>query len=265
MYLNLIFLLFPFKKLMKLFRLFIFCLPLLYSCRSLNPSVMFQAGKDYPYAQPDTSMKVQSEYKLSPFDELELHIYSNNGYKLVDVTTTSTTGAVNSLLLNYTIESDGFVKLPLLGRVELRGMTIKEAEKLLEEKYVTYYNAPFVILKVLNRRVLVFRGEGGNATAVPLVRDNMTLIEALAGAMGVSATGKAYNIKLIRGNLKNPQVYKIDLSTLEGMKQADLQLQANDIIYVEPSRNIADSIVVKISPVIGLLTTILLTITILSK
>ncbi|MBK5284190.1 MAG: polysaccharide biosynthesis/export family protein [Bacteroidia bacterium] len=227
---------------------------------------MFKTEKNYPFSQPDSvATKAGSEYKLSPFDEIELHIYSNNGYKLVDVTSNSTTNGLINSLIKYSIESDGFVKLPLLGRMELKGMIIKDAEKMLEEKYNAYYNNPFVILKILNRRVIVFRGEGGSAAVIPLTNDNMSLIEAVAAASGIAITGKSYKIKLIRGNLKNPQIFEIDLSTVDGMKKADLQLQANDIIYIEPTRNISESILVKISPVIGLLTTVLLTISIFQK
>ena len=248
---------------MKRFFLIIFLLPLLFSCRTLNPSVMFKTGKNYPFMQTDsTAMKVQSEYKLAPYDEIELDIYSNNGYKLVDIT--GNAGGGNSSQVNYNLESDGFVKLPLLGRLNMQGMTVIEAEKMLEEKYKAYYNSPFILLKVLNRRVFIFMGEG-SALVVPLLKDNMTLIEALASAGGIPRTGKAYSIRLIRGSLKNPGIYKIDLSSIDAMKKADLQLQSNDIIYIEPTRNISESILVKISPALGLLTTILLTIAIFHK
>lgn len=251
---------------MKRFWLIIFCLPLLFSCRSLNPSIMFKTEKDYPYIKPDSvSAKIISEYKIAPFNDLELNIFSNDGYKLVDITPGSGAAGVNNSLIKYSVEADGFVKLPTLGRVQLQGLTIREAEKLLEEKYAAYYNKPFILLKVLNRKVIVFHGSGGSSSIVALNNDNMNLLDALASTSGIAVTGKAYNIKLIRGNLKNPVIYQIDLSTIEGMRQADLQLQANDIIYVEPTRNIAESVLVKISPVIGLLTTIVLTIAIFAK
>jgi polysaccharide export outer membrane protein len=60
-------------------------------------------------------------------------------------------------------------------------------------------------------------------------------------------------------------VYLIDLSTIEGMKEADLQLQSNDIIYIEPTRNLADTVLVQISPILGLFTTILLSIALFNK
>jgi polysaccharide biosynthesis/export protein len=244
--------------------LFFVAISLFYSCRTINPSVMFKTGKDYPYTQPDSVSKtVQSEYKIAEYDELELYIYTNNGYKLVDITGAVAASTTNTV--RYLVEKDGFAKLPQLGRVALKGYTVMEAQKVLEEKYSTYFNNPFVMLKVVNRRVYIFTGEGGSGAIVQMSRDNMTLIEALAQAGGISEKGKAYKIKLIRGDLKNPKVYLIDLSTIEGMKEADLQLQSNDIIYIEPTRNIADTVLVQISPILGLFTTIFLTIALLNK
>ena len=42
-------------------------------------------------------------------------------------------------------------------------MTVREAELMLEEKYTKYYNKPYVQLLVVNRRVVVFPGGGGDA------------------------------------------------------------------------------------------------------
>ena len=115
-------------------------------------------------------------------------------------------------------------------------MTLREAGLYLEEAYSEYLNNPMVRLQVMNKRVTIFPGgSGGSAKVINLVNNNTTLIEALALAGGIN-DGKAYKIKLIRGDLKNPTIYQIDLSTVEGLKQADLVLQANDIIYVEPAK-----------------------------
>ena len=247
-------------------RLVLFCLAtsLLYSCRTFNPSVMFKTSKDYQFAEPDSAARlVQSEYKLSEYDQFELYIYTNNGYKLVDIAVGASSTPLN--ILRYNIEKDGFAKLPQLGRVFLKGYTVREAEKVLEEKYTTYFNNPYVVVKVTNRRVYFFSGEGGKGLIVEMKADNMTLIEAIAQAGGISETGKAYKIKLIRGDLKNPKIYLIDLSTVEGMKAADLQLQSNDIIYIEPTRRVGESLLVQISPLVGLLTTIVLVAAIFNK
>jgi polysaccharide export outer membrane protein len=75
----------------------------------------------------------------------------------------------------------------------------------------------------------------------------MNLLEVLALAGGVDGGGggagavyryggKTSNIRIIRGDLKNPQIEQIDLSTIAGMRRANLQMEPNDIIYIEPVR-----------------------------
>jgi polysaccharide export outer membrane protein len=76
----------------------------------------------------------------------------------------------------------------------------------------------------------------------------MNLLEVLALAGGVDGNGgggaggvyryggKTSNIRIIRGDLKNPQIEQIDLSTIAGMRRANLQMEPNDIVYIEPVR-----------------------------
>lgn len=114
------------------------------------------------------------------------------------------------------------------------------------------------MIRVLNRRVLVFPGTGGTGRTVQLTNENMSLIEALALAGGLTQTGKAYKIKLIRGDLRNPKVMLIDLSTIDGMRQSNMLLQANDIIYVEPVPRYSQEILSQLAPIIGIITSLAL-------
>ena len=77
----------------------------------------------------------------------------------------------------------------------------------------------------------------------------------MAGGFNNDASGK--NIRLIRGDLSNPQVQVIDLSTIEGMAKANLEIQPNDIIYVEPVRRPFAESLKDIVPVLSLLTSVL--------
>lgn len=227
-------------------------------CRALNPSVMLKTGKDYKYAQFPPTPPI--EYRVAPNDELSINIYTNDGFKLIDLTNMAElqTKLGNNTGLKYTIEFDGTVKLPLLGRQKLQGMTLREVETFLEEKYSAYYNKPYALVQVTNRRVIIFPGSEGSAKVVELKSENTTLLEALAMAGGIAGSGKAYQVKLIRGDLKKPDVYLIDLSTIEGMKQADLVLQANDIIYIEPQLRIGRDIMGEIMPYLSFITTIVI-------
>jgi len=227
------------------------------ACNPLNPSRMMKTEKDFKFSTPPSESS--KEYKVSPNDIVEFRIFTNDGFKLIDLTSVGTqNNAYISNTLNYQVEFDGNIKLPILGRIPMKGMTIREAELMLEDKYAAYYNKPFVLLRVINKRVIVFPGSGGDAKIVNLTNDNTTLLEALALAGGITTTGKAKKVKLIRGELKNPEVYLLDLSTIEGVKQADIVMQANDIIYVDPIPNISKGIVAEITPVISIITSFLL-------
>lgn len=245
---------------MRKLLLLLFILPF-FSCRTLNPSLMFKTGNDYSYATDSIKTK-SSEYLIAPQDHIEIKIFTNDGFKLVDVTQ-NTIGVNQSVY--YLVEPDGSVKLPLIGKIQLKGMTIHDAERLLEEKYTFYFVTPFVILRVTNRQVLIFPGDGGTGTVVNLPNENTTLLEALTIAGGVHARGKAYNIKLIRGDLKNPQVFLVDLSTMEGIKKSNLIVQAKDIIYVEPSPEYSTKVLAQITPYVSILTTVLLVFNLLKK
>ncbi len=234
---------------------------LITSC-NINPSLMFKVPKDYQYSSDQTIGNI--EYRISPNDIIGFNVYTNDGFKLVDLTT-SAVAASNPMTNNpggnqtqFLVEPDGQVKLPIIGKIKISGMTVREAEKSLEQQYTTYYNKPFVMIRVMNRRVLVFPGTGGTGRTVSLDNENMHLIEALALAGGITTTGKAYKIKLIRGDLRNPKVMLIDLSTVEGMQKSNLLLQANDIIYVEPVPRYSQEILQQITPVVGIITSLIL-------
>jgi polysaccharide export outer membrane protein len=229
-----------------------------FSSCNINPSVMFKVPSNYEYAVDQTIGNV--EYRISPNDIVSMSVYTNDGFKLIDVTTSaesiSSRGGMgmNNLSFQYLVEPDGNIKLPIIGKLKLAGFTIREAEKTLEAQYANFYNKPFVILKVVNRRVTVFPGTGGSGRVVNLENESTTVIEALALAGGITNTGKARKIKLIRGDLRNPKVILIDLSTIEGLKEGNLLLQANDIIYVEPVPRLSQEVLTQIAPIVGIIT-----------
>lgn len=245
---------------MKKILLPIILLTILTSCKVFNPSQMLCTDSNFKYSDFPANQKTVDEYKIVPNDELSFRLFTNRGEKIIDPMSESSTniGMTSNIGLTYIVEFDGQIKLPVLGRVPISGLTLREAEKMLEEKYVIYYNQPFVQIRVMNNRVIVFPGgQGGNAKVLTLLNANTTLIEAIAQAGGI-IDGKAKKIKLIRENSQNSQVYYIDFSTLEGYKKGNIILQANDIIYVDSRDKIPQKILENITPYLSLLSTALL-------
>ena len=80
------------------------------ACKPLNPSIMFKTPKDYEYAE----LKVENqevEYKIAPNDILSFRLFSNNGFRLVDITNNSDGRTQQMRQLNegitYLVEHDG--------------------------------------------------------------------------------------------------------------------------------------------------------------
>ena len=229
------------------------------SCRLLYPNEMFKQ-KDYQFFE--LAKKKVEEYVIAPGDELTLEVFSRDGFKLVDVlggsfagqsTGTPTTTTTSTIRHTYLVDKEGFVKLPVLGMFYAKGYTQNELETQLAQRYAALFVNPFVILKVSNRRVFVFRGEV--ASVVELNNAPTSLPEVLAKAGGLNRQLKAYKIKIIRGDLANPEVRIINLSTLEGLRTADLTVQSNDIIYVEQKRTVINDGLILLTPIFTTFTT----------
>jgi polysaccharide biosynthesis/export protein len=243
------------------------------SCKVLYPNEMFKQ-KDYQFFE--LAKKKIEEYVIASGDQLKIQVYSRDGFKLVDVlggnTTTigsggqqgvsTTTTNTEATAISFLVDKEGFVKFPVIGEMFVKGYTQSELESILAQRYSSLFVNPFVILKVSNRRVLVFKGEV--ASVIPLNDEPTTLIEVLAKAGGLNRYNKAGNIKLIRGDLRNPQVRIIDVSTLEGIRKADMIVQSNDIVYIPLRHRAFTDIVQDVAPIVTILSTTVTVVTLVN-
>ena len=237
-------------------------LVLISSCdKYLYPDRMLRIGRDFEYSK--FSDVIDTEYRIAPNDRIAARVFTNDGAGMINISAggSSTVGGVTSIAIK--VESDGFAKLPLFGRVYIEGLTIRQAEMLIEDKFSEFYNNPFVLLEVSNRRITIFAGS--NTSVVPLLNDNTTLFEVLAQTGGIPSRGKAHKIKVIRGDLKNPVIYLIDLSTLSGMRNANLVMQANDIIYIEMRNDYITRSLSELAPYIAIVSTLVSTVAIVTQ
>jgi polysaccharide export outer membrane protein len=238
---------------------FTFLILLLQSC-GINSSLMLKTPKDYEYAKIEIdSVKADEEMMIDINHQLKFQFFTNNGQKVLDIVSGGAgTGAAQTLnssnSLTYSILNDSLVKLPVIGEVNLVGMTIREAQHYLEEKYSAYYVEPFVLITIMNNRVIVFPGSGGEAQVVYLKNNNTTLLEAIALSGGIAERGRAKHIKLIRKNADGQrEVFLIDLSTIEGLQYTDLVVQNGDYIYIEPVPELGKEFLKDIAPIFSLI------------
>ena len=237
-----------------LFSIFVFS-----SCKIFRSNLMLRTPKDFVYDKLVDSLS-RLDYKIAPNDAMICRVLPNNGYKLIDLASAGS-NTFRTPDLDVTVNSSGDIKMPSVGLVHVAGLTMQQAEALLEKLYSDQYVDPFVTIRITNRRVIVFPGNGGAAKVVPLLNNNMTVIESLASAGGIQEDAKAYKVKLIRNNpdpTQKPFVYLMDLSRIEGVVVANSKVQAGDIIYAEPRYRPFATVVREVTPLLTLATTVLL-------
>jgi len=214
---------------------------------------MFRTGDDFTFSEFRPSEK---EYKIQPYDKLSINITTNAGYQLIGIGESRNLG---NREIEYLVEFDGLVKVPTLGRIPIEGLTIREAESMLEEKYSKYYQNPFVFIKVTNRKVIIFKDGGTTGSVINIPEENFTIVEALAMSGGLSNISKSYRIRLIRGELsENPEVFIYDLYDLKKLQEQNIYLEANDIIYIESKPRYVSKVLTEINPYLSLISTVLL-------
>ncbi len=210
------------------------CIPfllLLASCGSYRQNILFKVD--------DSSLKPQVQeaernYVVRPNDVLTLSVYTNQGEKIIDPNLESfnekSSQAAPVPPTSYLVDISGVVRFPLIGPVNVDGLTLRQAEELLAKEYDRFYHESYVVLQFINKRVVVLGAPGGRV--IPLSNDNIRLTEVLALADGIGPDGRANNIRIIRGET----IMVADLSTLDGYRKGNLIVQPGDVIYVEPVR-----------------------------
>ncbi|WP_205501630.1 polysaccharide biosynthesis/export family protein [Rufibacter psychrotolerans] len=244
------------------------------SCNVYRQNILFRTEGDVNTELLRASMaEAGRNYRIQPNDILDIRIYTNKGEILVDPNNflrleLSQSGSGNrGGVLNqqntrnqeppqYTVLPNGEVKVPMIGFVQVQGYTIAQADSVFQSKFETYYRDTYVYSQVVSRRVVVLGATGGSV--IPLAHENVNLIEVLALAGGVPDNGKAQNIRLIRDIASDkPIVQVVDLTTIAGLQKANLKIQPNDVVYVEPVRRVFNESLRDVLTVLGAVTNVL--------
>jgi len=142
--------------------------------------------------------------------------------------------------MEVVIAPDGVITYPLIGRIEVAGLTYPELLKLMERELSEYYQEPSIavnVVKVSNQKVFVL-GEVQNP-AVLQIENDLSVVEALTRTGGISQDAKTSNLLLIRGGIDEPTLLTIDIAQLlkNGDMTQNIYLQRGDILLV-PSKTI---------------------------
>ncbi len=202
--------------------------------------------KNMVYLQEDsthiTNIYEQNVPKIQPSDILTIVVTAADPkvpapFNPVNSMGTASISQQTDLALRptYTVDSEGYVFLPILGKVHLAGMTRIEAIDKIRTELIQYIKDPGVNINFNNFRISVL-GEVARPGSFILPTERVTILEALGMAGDLTIRGVRQNVMLIREVNGQKTVNRLDLTKRNVLNSPYYYLAQNDVIYVEPNK-----------------------------
>jgi len=180
------------------------------------------------------------EYILQEKDELYIVISSLDDPNASIFTTSSPSSGstiaidpYSASLNSYEVSVEGFIQMPVIGNIYVKGKTLAEVNKMIKESLIQILSQPFITIKLINRYVSVL-GEVQNPGRYTYTQDKLTVYDAIALAGDISIFGNRSEVSLTRNeNGKNTLVI-LDLTSPEILKSPYLYVRPMDMIYIKP-------------------------------
>ncbi len=217
----------------------------LVSCRSTKQLSYLQSISD---SASGTLATVPHAVKLAPHDELEIVVTSivpeaTAEYNLPAVNTNRQTTAAstttktkeNTLQQTYIVDPEGRIDFPIIGSLEVAGMTTSELKAKLTELISERVRDPQVMVRLKNFKVNVM-GEVGEPKAVEVTTERFTIFDALAAAGDMTEYGRRDNVLVIREDGDSIRYTRLDLRDASVTTSPCYYLQQNDVVIVEPNQ-----------------------------
>jgi polysaccharide export outer membrane protein len=212
------------------------------SCGSTRNLVYFH---DLPGQGKYTEeIKNKVEPKIQADDQLSITVSSLNPESNILFNTgvmPSTTGIAsagatpNRTNEGYLVDKDGFINFPVLGKVQLSGLTKEEATAKMTAEITKNIKNPIVNIKFLNFRITVI-GEVNRPSTFLVPSERVNILEAIGLAGDLTPYGKRENILIIREQNGVRSATRVDLASRAILNSPDFYLQQNDVVYVEPAK-----------------------------
>ena len=230
------------KKLQYLISLTLVSL-LFASCGSVKNVAYLQNSEEIDFAR--------SEYlydaRIMPKDILTITVSTINPeasepFNLIVRNNLSASGNIatsGGSLQTYLVDNKGFIDFPVVGALEVGGLTKSMCEKLIHDKIMPYLNAaenPVVTVRMSNYKISVL-GEVTRPGMFTVGNEKINILEALAQAGDLTIYGVRDKVKLIREDAKGrKEIHTINLNDANIISSPYYYLQQNDIVYVEPNK-----------------------------
>lgn len=140
-------------------------------------------------------------------------------------------------LCSYTVDEEGFISFPILGKIKVLGMGRQEIADLIQKRLTERNLCKDALVTVEFEDLYVnVMGDVNHAGRFQMTRDNFTILDALSAAGDLSITGQRENVTVIRHEKDHTVTYVLNLNDLNSMtKSPAYYMKQGDVVYVEPN------------------------------
>ena len=179
------------------------------------------------------------DYKLQPGDNLYIRFLNT-----IDQNSAAALAGENSArnymsseasiyLQSYTLDEDGYIEMPLTGKINLKNMTVDQAKEKLQEEVSKFVNQTTLIVKLSNFNLTVL-GEVSKPGMYKVYQSQINLFEAIALAGNMTNFAQKDNVKIVRQTNNGSEIITVDMGQADILSSPYYYLKPNDIIYIEP-------------------------------
>lgn len=226
------------KKQIKLVLLFV-SLVFIHSCGPKKD--MIYMNKDINYGAEITQAQFQGnkllvgdvlDIKVTGYDEIAIKPFNLGTITQINSNGEGSNAAAD---LAYTVDKEGEINFPTLGKIKVVGLTLDELKADLENRLKTYLVEPIVIIKQNNLKIS-FLGEFNRKGMVTYNEEKLNVLQAIALGGGTNDNTDLKNIRLIRNVDGVDQTVTLDLTDYNISNSPYYYIQNNDILYALPNK-----------------------------
>lgn len=184
------------------------------------------------------------EYRLKSSDELYIQISSLDDVSINQFTGiggvsqsiySSTLTPYGASLISYTIDKEGYLNIPVIGKMLVKDKTITEVSNMLKESLTNILNQPLVTVKLVNRYISVL-GEVKLPGHYVFSQEKITIFDAISQAGDINEYGNRKEVVLTRNENGQNMKININLTKSDLLSSDYYYLRPNDIVYVKPMK-----------------------------
>lgn len=179
------------------------------------------------------------EYRIQPLDLLSINFETlgddNDLFDFLSRISPQTRAGgnvANAAVLNgVLVNKEGEIEYPVLGRVNVGGLTLFQAQDSIKAVASQFVADVVVRVRMLNFRYTLLGEVNGEKTVVA-TNPRLTMSEAIGLGGGFGELADRSNVKVIRQNGNTTEVYYVDLLNEDFLESPYYFVQQNDVIIV---------------------------------